>query len=372
MKKLHISIISAAIMAALGSSTNVMAHAGITGSHFAWDSASGTSPTGNTNGGYLEGTSPIIGATISHTCAHEEPYPNLNHVIVVMPIGKDTLLLDGGKVTFGGTAGNLLPGSLANIEAIAMPKLAQDPAAANAWNFTLVGVKSGDATGKGGATAPKAFANSEFKYQPSIAIGTMATTDIIPFKDSHDKSVTSQVNMMAWGGADAPNERYQSLEFKPTLPKFPTKDAPAGTPGRCATQAKLYFPIAQICEGGKAEGQKQIMTWQMAPTPAFDTSNMGETTFLNSPSLTVNRDLVKNPIPADCPAPTTLATTGAASAYDAATAQTIFVYPSSGAIDKAFSLVKAVGLKPKVATDKVHGCTAGTTWHAEMSHCMAQ
>lgn len=359
MKKFPLSVISAACLFSF--SSEIMAHAGVMGSHAAWDSASATSPTGLSNSGYLEGTSPVLAVTISHSCAHEEPYPRLNHVVVVLPIGKDTVLLDGSKVTATG----VLPGSLKNVEELQANGLLAQDATANAWNFTLTGLASGVSTGTSGVTAPKVFANPEFKYQPDPQIGTITKTAVIPFTDSHNKSHTEEANMFAWGGADAPNERYVNLELKPTLPKFPSNKAAAGTAGRCATQAKLYIPAMQICaDANPSLGQKKIMTWQMAPTPRFDASNMGETTFLHSPSFIVNRDLVKNPLPTDC--------TGAATAtYDPSTAATVYVYPSTNAVDKAFSYVTdLIHLTPTVAADKVHGCVEPQKWDAAAAHCM--
>jgi hypothetical protein len=177
MKNFHIALISTAVVSVFGISSEVMAHAGVTGSHPVWDSESATSPSGISNAGYLEGSSPVLGVTISHSCAHKAPYPALNHVVVVLPIGKGTLLLDGNKVTATGA----LPGNLKSVEDLQINGLlAQDPNT-NAWNFTLTGVPSGMNTGTKGASAPKAFANPEFKYQPDLRIGTMVKTAVAPF-----------------------------------------------------------------------------------------------------------------------------------------------------------------------------------------------
>jgi hypothetical protein len=85
--------------------------------------------------------------------------------------------------------------------------------------------------------------------------------------------------------------------------------------------------------------------------------------FLHSPSFIVNRDLVKNPLPTDCPAT-------APTDYDPTTAATVYIYPSTEAIDNAFSYVTdIIQIKPTVAEDKVHGCVAPQKWDATMEHC---
>ncbi len=349
----------AILIATFGHNSAVFAHAGIAASHATWDSASATSPTGNANTGYLEGSSPIIGATISHSCAHEDPYPPLNHAVVVLPIGKETVLLDGAKVTASGT----LPGSLNSVEDLQVNGLFAQDATVNAWNFTLTGLPSGISTGASGVAGPKALVNPEFKYQPDYRIGTMLKTEVIPFTDSHSKAHTEETNVLIWGGGDVPNERYVVLEFRPTLPRFPNSKATAGTVGRCATQARLYVPIMQVCTEASGTEQKKFMTWQFAPTPNFDTSNMGETGRLHSPVILVNRDLVKNPLPADCP-------TTEPSSYDPALSSTVYIYPSTAAIDKAFSYASNVlGIPPTVAADKVRGCVAPQKWNETDGHC---
>jgi hypothetical protein len=377
MKKIHNAVLGAAVASVVCASGDVFAHAGVYQSHTPWDSASNTS-TGLANSGFLEGTSPIVGVTISHTCAHEAPYPNLTGVGIVLPIGQDTLLLDGGKVTYYGAAANAakdnkLPGNLSAIEDLKVGSAA-DPSADNAWNYTLTGYPTGVKAGSGtdGGTAPKAFANPEFKFAPEAAKKSLLYTQVTPFVN-HAKTYDSQPYAYLWTGGNMPNERYVAVEIKPTLPKFPSKAAPAGTPGRCATQMKLYVPTMQICGTAKKD-QHKVMNWQMAPTPNWDTSNMGETTFLNTPVITVNRDLAKNPVADDCPTAAALATTGAPSAYDPATAQTLFVYPSTSAFDAAFTnMANKARVKPTQAADKVHGCRTGETWMTHDGttyHCM--
>ncbi len=352
MKKI---LATSILIATLGSANNVFAHAGITASHATWDNASATSPTGNANAGYLEGSSPILGVTISHSCGHAEPYADTNHVVVVLPIGKDTFLLDGSKLTT-----STLPGTLTQAEDLQINKLLAQDTTANAWNFTLVGVPAGINTGTGGVAAPKALVNPEFKYQPAYKTGTMLKTEIIPFTDSHGAKYTEATNTLIWADGAVPNERYGVLEFKPTLPRFPSKTAAAGTVGRCATQARLYVPVMQACI--EAAGSK-YMNWQIAPTPHFDTSNMGEIGRPYAPALIVNRDLVKNPLPSDCP-------TTEPATYDPTVSSTVYVYPSTAAIDKAFSYAAgALNIQPTIAEDKVHGCVAPQKWHETEQHC---
>jgi len=360
MKKVCINtVVGVVFVGSLGVSAEAFAHAGVLTSHNVWDNTSATSPAGNSNGGYLEGTSPILGVTISHSCADAEPYPAVNHVVVVLPIGKDTLLLDGSQVN----ATETLPGSLTQVEDLQINGLFAQEATANAWNFTLTGLPSGVSTGTGGATGPKALANAEFKYQPDFRTGTLFKTAVVPFIDSHNKTHSEEAHMLIWAGGEVPNERYVVLEFKPTLPRFPNDKAGAGTAGRCATQAKLYIPALQICEAATGLGQKKFMAWQIAPTPRFDTSNMGETARLHAPSFIVNRDLAKNPLPSDCP-------TTEPTEYDPATAGTVYVYPATAVIDQAFSYAAdALKISPSSASDKVHGCVAPQKWDESAKHC---
>lgn len=339
-----------------------MAYAGIYGSRDVWSGDSAINKAG-----FLEGTAPIIKVTLSHTCAHEAPYPNDTAAGVVAPIGSKALLLNGAlyEANKNSYATSGLQDQLTQqgIAAIASGFLAQDPNAnTNAWNFTLTGYPS--STQAGGATGPKVLGSVEFMKAPDPAKGTLWTTPVTPFVDSHGGTHSDEPYAYLWTGGDFPNERYATIDIKPTLPKFPAANAPAGTPGRCATSAVLFFPTVQYCGGAKPKAnphQKKILVWQMAPVAGFDWSNMGETGKLNSPSLTVNRDTVKNPIPADCPTSSDNA--------DPTTAKTIYVYPSDDSISSAWTaMTKKVKLAP--TQGDAHGCVPPQHWDSSMNMCM--
>lgn len=363
MNNIKTTLLSAAITSSMLVSSHVMAHAGIYGSHDVWMTYKDANGKEIVNvGGFLEGTSPIIDVTLSHTCAHEAPYPNNTAAGVVAPIGTSALLLNGAIYEANKNAYSsqgFMDSLLANgIEPVASQFKAQDASSGNAWNYTLTGYPSGTQTG--GATGPKSLAAPEFKYSPEVARGTQWSTPVAPFVDSHGGSHSEEPYAYLWTGSNFPNERYAVVTLKPTLPKFP-KNAAAGVPGRCATQAVLFFPTMQVCGKAKEAHQKKIMVWQMAPTAGFDWSTMGESAKLNSPSLTVNRDLIGNPIPADCPASTDNS--------DPTTAKTIYVYPSDDSISAAWTaMAKKVKITPTQGDS--HGCVPPQQWHADMGHCM--
>lgn len=324
MKRIHMALFSTVLASSLGVSTEVMAHAGMLSKN------PSNAAENSTKGEYLEGSSPLVAAAISHSCAHEAPYPDLTGAAVVWPMGPNARFVKKSSLRTNADTG---------------------------VQNTVVYFEVGNTMDDNGTvkdiwtiTGAKPRTNQTFKSVTPLKL------PVTPYTDSHGTEVTEATGAALWTGGKMSNDLWEALEIKLTLPKFPTT---YGLPGACASKAVIYFPVAQYCAGAKANlDQKKIMTWQLEPSAKFGYSDMGEVTFNQSPSITVVRS---SALPAEC--------TNTTTDTDPLTDGTIYIYPAEASIDKGFMADK-LKLKPTNGTD-AHGCIAPKVWHEAMGHCMA-
>ena len=352
-------ILAAAVTAAMGTTGNAFAHAGIfasqtvgdvaenTGLGFAADGTTVVKDTSVSATGFLEGTSPLIGATIGHTCGHEEPYPDESDIGLVLPVGGDSVILKAKTVSDSSSAYKMAKASLTfdSLVDSSSPVYKVSTDTNTAYSFVVGSVKF-------------AGANVTTAGTPRLSNGTVWSDGLFNSDQKAldhlgnpvDPSKYAKINSGIWTGTVFGQEYYGVANFRATLPKFPSKTAVAGTPGRCATQMKIAVPISQVCSkatsGQLASGAHKMMNWQLAPVPGFDWSVMGEVAKIQSPYITVNRNMAANPRAADCPA--------LAISDNAAETSTLYVAPSAAAQSTAFGKIAA---KARI---KVDSCASGS------------
>lgn len=276
---------------------------------------------------WLEGSRQFLKLNLAHTCGHGGVSEDIKDVKIVFPNGKDQVVTEW--VDARGTQQTPLPAGL------------------NSFMWTFNAYAPTDETawmGANGVMSIKPSVDWQFKsIEP--------TKEEVPVYYNHGdnpwdvvaisyKGLGGAIRDGQWG---LTNEYYKNIEFVATLPNF-KKDS-------CYSKLVVDIPAADYCAGGSG------YVWWKTATAGIPNNLIAAANYV--PSITVKRNLTRNPLPASC--------NGAG--------KTAEVRPSDATLDRYFADLKTwvsrkQGGKSMPGLVDNHGCVAPKAWHAAMNHCM--
>lgn len=276
---------------------------------------------------WLEGTRQFLKLNLAHTCGHGGVSEDIKDVKIVFPNGKDQVVTEWQDAR--GTQQTPLTGGL------------------NSFMWTFNAYAPTDQSAWMGA-------NGVMSIKPSVDAGVSViepTKEEVPVYYNHGantwdvvaisyKGLAGAVKNRPWG---VTNEFYKNLEFVTTLPSFKKES--------CYTKLVVDIPAADYCAGGHG------YVWWKKATANIPNDLIAAADYV--PTITVKRNLTRNPLPASCNN----------------VGKTAEVRPSDATLDRYFGDVntwvsKKLGGKSMPGLVDNHGCVAPKAWHADMNHCM--
>jgi hypothetical protein len=138
------------------------------------------------------------------------------------------------------------------------------------------------------------------------------------------KGANGNVHSIHWHHGWVPDNFYERVNFNASFGKF--------QPSSCVTKVRIYMPATQYCKAVSDAGGGVVGTdyWLWRPIPELGIGDIGQapapgfTVANRAPYVDIDRDLVNNPLPADCSTHK-----GKASKYAArVSSRVVGVYPS--------------------------------------------
>lgn len=276
---------------------------------------------------WMEGSRQFLKLNLAHTCGHGGVSQDIRNIKIVFPNGKDQVVTEW--LDASGTQQTPVGDGLKNI----------------AWTFNSFAPADQSAWQQGnGVMSIKPSVDNQWK-------GIEPIRDEVPPYYNHGVNTwdvvaiayTGLTGSQAKGKWGLTNEYYKNIEFVATLPNF-KKDS-------CYSKLVVDIPAADYGAAGCA------YVWTKDPTAGIPNELIASAGYV--PTITVKRDLAKNPLPGNC----------------GGVGKTAEVRPSDAAMDRYFGdvttwVAKKKGGKSMPGLVDNHGCVAPEAWHAEMGHCM--
>ena len=276
---------------------------------------------------WLEGTRQFFKLNLAHTCGHGGVSEDIRDVKIVFPNGKDAVVNEwlDARGTQQAKIGNGLADILWTYNKFS-------PTDQNAWQA----------------------ANALMSIKPSVDVQFKniepTKEEVIPYYnhgvntwDVGSITYTGLIGSSNKGPWGLTNEYYKNIEFVATLGDFKKES--------CYSKVVVDVPAADYCANGVS------YVWWKTATSKVPNELIAAANY--APTITIKRNLVKNPLPESC----------------GGKGKTAEVMPSNDVIDRYFADVKEWhdkkkgGKSMKGLVDN-HGCVAPKAWMAEHGHCM--